>query len=77
MALDLKADDLTLVADGTDMTRVIILALDSNGNRVAIADHEVTIEVEGAGRFIGEQKIKLEGGRAIFFLQSHYLLWES
>ena len=73
VALDLKADDLTLVADGTDMTRVIILALDSNGNRVAIADHGVTIEVEGAGRFIGEQKIKLEGGRAIFFLQSHYL----
>ena len=31
VALDLKADDLTLVADGTDMTRVIILALDSNG----------------------------------------------
>ena len=30
----------------------------------------MTISLEGAGRFIGESEIELEGGHSVFFVQS-------
>lgn len=41
-----------------------------NGTRVPLADNEVTLSVSGNGRFIGEERIKLEGGRCVFIVQS-------
>ncbi len=68
--LTLKPDYDTLVCDGVDMTQVTVCAIDKNGTRVPSADNLVTITVSDNGRFIGEEKIKLEGGRCVFIVQS-------
>lgn len=70
--LSLESDYDALIADGCDMTQVTVKALDENGTLVPSCDSEVTITVSGAGKFIGEEKIKLEGGRCIFIVQSKY-----
>lgn len=71
--LTLTPDYDTIIADGADFTSVTITALDADGNYVPLADNEVTITVEGCGKFIGEETIALEGGRSAFFVQSKYL----
>lgn len=70
--LSMESDYRALIADGCDMTQVTVSALDENGTLVPNCDSEVTIKVSGAGKFIGEEKIKLEGGRCIFIVQSKY-----
>lgn len=62
-----------LIADGTDMTQVTVTLVDKNGTRLPQADNEVAITLFGQGEFIGEEKIKLEGGRCIFIVKSKYL----
>ncbi len=71
--LILTPDYETLTPDGTDMTQVTVTLVDKNGTRLPQAEHEVTLSVTGAGDFIGEEKIKLEGGRCIFIVKSRYL----
>lgn len=71
--LTLEPDYDTLVCDGSDMTQVTVTLVDKNGTRLPQADNEVTIAVTGAGEFIGEEKIKLEGGRCAFIVKSKYL----
>ncbi|MBQ7875838.1 MAG: DUF4982 domain-containing protein [Clostridia bacterium] len=73
VSLRLTPDYDTLVCDGCDMTQVTIEALDKNGTRVPWADNVVMTFVSDKGRFIGEEKIKLEGGRCVFIVQSKYL----
>ena len=68
--LSLVPDYDTITADGCDMTQITIWALDEKGTRVPLADNEVEITVSDKGRFIGEEKIKLEGGRSAFIVQS-------
>ena len=70
--LVLEPDDDTITADGADFTSVTITAIDSNGTRAPYAADKVTIEHKGEGIFIGEETIELEGGRAVFFVQSNY-----
>lgn len=70
--LILMPDFKTITADGSDMTPVTIVAVDANNVRVPKADHVVTISVSGAGKFLGGNPIRLEGGRAIFYVQSIY-----
>ncbi len=60
----------TITADGSDFVSVAVYAVDENGTVAPYADNKVTITVEGDGRFIGEEKIALEGGRTAFFVQS-------
>jgi beta-galactosidase len=67
--LVLKADDAELVADGADMTRVIVTAIDERGTPVSNEDRRVSIDVKN-GRFIGENPIHLEAGRIAFYVQS-------
>ena len=49
-----------------------IYLVDKNGTVLPYADNVVTINVSGAGKFIGEKEIALEGGTAAFFIQSLY-----
>jgi beta-galactosidase len=67
--LQLKADDSQLIADGADMTRVVVSALDEQGTMVPNEDRRVSIEVAN-GRFVGENPIHLEGGRIAFYVQT-------
>ena len=62
-------DDSELIADGADMTRVVVEAVDEHGTRVPTEDRRIFIEVKN-GRFIGENPIHLEGGRIAFYVQT-------
>ena len=65
----LQSDDKELIADGTDMTRIVIAAVDNRGTLVRKYDHRVL--VEGAnGTLIRENPIHLEGGRIAVYVQS-------
>lgn len=60
----------SIAADGADFAAVVIYAVDENGTEVHSASSKVMITVEGAGKFIGESEIELEGGHSAFFVQS-------
>lgn len=66
----LVPDYNSLVADGSDMTQVTITAVDADGTRVPEADNEIRISVAGAGKFLGENPVRLEGGRMVFMVQT-------
>lgn len=70
--LTLIPDYDSLIADGSDMTQVTVTLVDKNGTRLPCAENEVKITVKGAGDFIGEEEIKLEGGRCAFIVKSRY-----
>lgn len=70
--LMLQPDYEGLLADGADMTQVSVVLTDENGTRLPKADNEVSLSIKGAGDFIGEEKIKLEGGRTAFIVKSRY-----
>ncbi|MCL2372942.1 MAG: DUF4982 domain-containing protein [Defluviitaleaceae bacterium] len=65
-------DYSNLIADGVDMTAVSIKLVDANGTTLAYAANEISISITGPGKFIGQPKICLEGGRVGFILQSEY-----
>ncbi len=71
--LVLTPDYSALICDGCDMTQVTVEAVDKNGTLVPNADNMVTTTVSDNARFIGEENIKLEGGRCAFIVQSKYL----
>lgn len=71
--LVLTPDYNTIAADGSDFATIRIDLVDENGTILPYADNEVTISVGGNGRFIGEEKINLEGGSSAFFAASNYM----
>ncbi len=71
--LVLTPDYETIVADGSDMTQVSVTLVDENGTTIPSADTTVKLSLVGAGEFIGEETIALEGGRCAFIVKSKYL----
>ncbi|MBD2870327.1 DUF4982 domain-containing protein [Paenibacillus arenilitoris] len=51
--LALSVDDAELKADGQDIAHVEIQVADRDGNPVYLADHPITLSVEGPGEIIG------------------------
>ncbi len=68
--LALLADDLELIADGADCTRVVVALQDSKGQTLQLAHHAVSFHVEGPGRLIGENPFSLEAGRGAVYIQA-------
>jgi len=68
--LVLRADDAAIFADGGDMTRVVVQALDANGTVVPYDDHQVSFTVSGPGALIGESPLALEAGGGAVYLKS-------
>lgn len=69
MALIAEADYSTLTADGTDMTSVLVKAVDAEGNEVPYAANTVNV-VQTSGvetTLISEENVALEGGHIAFF----------
>ncbi|HEX6686296.1 MAG TPA: glycoside hydrolase family 2 TIM barrel-domain containing protein [Candidatus Limnocylindrales bacterium] len=60
--LVLRADDTSLRADGADMTRIVVEALDSNNQRVPTSNAKVSFSVTGPGALVGENPLILEAG---------------
>jgi beta-galactosidase len=61
-----EADSPELVADGADLTRVVVYALDENGTICPREDRRIFIET-AHGRFLGENPVHLESGRVAFY----------
>jgi len=62
--------DDTILNEGGDMTRVVVTAVDANGQVVPRANIKVTLSVNGAGDFLGESPIVLEDGKTAFFVKT-------
>jgi len=61
----------SIAADGSDFTAVKIELADENGTVLPYAEDCVTIRVTGAGRFIGEEQLRLEGGSGAFYVAAN------
>lgn len=68
--LQVVADDASIVADGSDATRVVVYAVDRNGTVVPYEDRRISIEV-ASGKLLGMPTAHLEGGRIAFYIQAH------
>jgi beta-galactosidase len=69
VALKIIPDDTVLV-EGGDMTRVIVVAVDRYGQTVPAANSTVALSVSGVADFIGENPIALEDGKTAFFVKT-------
>ncbi len=71
--LMLQADRTEITADGSDLSRIIVSAMDDNGTEVPTCSDEVTFSVKGDGQLIGENPIKLRAGKIIILAQSSFV----
>ena len=72
LSLDVKADSLVLKEGDTyDATRIQMVALDQNGNRVPFADSSVKVSVKGAAEIIGPSEFPLIGGDRAFWIRTN------
>ena len=70
--LDVKADSYVLhEGDTYDATRIQLVALDQNGNRVPFADSAVKVTVKGAAKIIGPDQFPLVGGDRAFWIRTN------
>ena len=69
--LSAAADSDTLIEDKTyDVTRVELLALDTNGNRLPFANNAIKVTVDGPLELIGPDVFALVGGDRAFWLKT-------
>ncbi|HZX06126.1 glycoside hydrolase family 2 protein [Kribbella sp.] len=70
--LQLVADDTELVADGTDLVRVVLQATDAHGNPLP-AVGTVTFDLAGPAELVGDTTFPLEsnGGAVAVWLRAH------
>jgi beta-galactosidase len=73
VALTLEADRPVLTADGADLSRIIVSAVDANGTPVELCTEPVTFQVEGLGQLIGENPVNLRAGKMIILAQSAFV----
>lgn len=73
VALTLVADRPKITADGADLSRIIVIAIDTNGTPVDTCTASVTFSIEGLGQLIGENPVKLRAGKMIILAQSAFV----
>jgi beta-galactosidase len=61
------------LADGADLSRVIVTAVDANGTPVDTCEAPVTFTIEGLGQLIGENPVRLRAGKMIILAQSGFV----
>lgn len=66
--LELLADDNEIVADGTDLTRIVLRATDAYGNLRTSAEGAVTIDVDGPAHLVGDATFPLESNGGAYAL---------
>jgi beta-galactosidase len=72
VALTIETDRESIVADGSDFSRVIVTAVDANGTVVPDFDEEVSLELEGPGRLVGNNPFKLRHGKYAILAAAFY-----
>ncbi len=68
--LQMGADDETLMADGSDMTRVWLRITDRFGNILPFAMQPVTLKLRGPGTLVGENPFSMPGGRGAVYVRA-------
>jgi beta-galactosidase len=68
--LTLTPDDTSIVADGADMTRVVVRTLDANNQVVPAGNAKVSFTVTGPGAVVGEQPLILEAGTGAVYVKT-------
>jgi beta-galactosidase len=71
-ALELRADDDQLWADGADMTRVVFRVVDRCGSRLPYTQSVIALEVDGPAELIGENPFPLMGGQAAVYVKARH-----
>ena len=71
--LTLEADRPVITADGADLSRLIVTAVDKNGTAVDDCVLPVSFAIEGLGQLIGENPAKLRAGKMIILAQSAFV----
>ena len=63
-------DDLELVADGADTTRIVLRAVDEYGQLRPIANDSIAFTLDGPGRLIGNNPFSLTGGTGAVWIRA-------
>lgn len=66
----LRADHTELIADGGDMTRILIQATDKHNQPLSLGNFIITITVQGEGIVVGENPLVLEAGQAAIYIRT-------
>ncbi len=69
-ALELSLDSTELIADGSDMTRLIVRIVDRYGNRLPYTQSVIDFAISGPAELIGENPLALMGGQAALFVKA-------
>ena len=70
--LSLKADSSQLIADGSDLTRIVATVVDSKGAAVPQLASQVYFKVKGSGTIVGPNPAPIRAGKAVVLVRSHY-----
>jgi beta-galactosidase len=73
VGLRLEADRPTIVADGADLSRIIVTAVDGSGTPVDTCDSMIKFNIKGRGQIIGENPVHLRAGKMIILAQSGFV----
>jgi beta-galactosidase len=66
----LTPDDLTLVADGADTTRVVLAVTDEFGAICPFANDAITFKIDGPARILGDNPFALVGGTGAIWIRA-------
>ena len=69
----LEPDYSEILADGSDMTRVVVKLVDANGTALSNSEASFKINSSGPARILSDRNPKLEAGQSAFFVQSSSL----
>jgi beta-galactosidase len=70
--LTLQADRASITADGADISRIIVSAVDANGTETPACTADISFSLEGNGQLIGENPVQLRAGKMIILAQSSF-----
>ncbi|PAW79759.1 MAG: hypothetical protein B9S32_00080 [Verrucomicrobia bacterium Tous-C9LFEB] len=68
--LRLMADDIELLADGADMTRLSLSITDAHGNFLPYASQPVTVTIQGPAQLVGDNPFPMPAGRGALYLRT-------
>ncbi len=68
--LAVEPDDVTLLGDGSDVTRVLLRVTDDYGNTQQFASGSVSLTIDGPGEIIGENPFGLVGGAGAVWIKT-------
>jgi beta-galactosidase len=71
--LTLTGEHLTLQADGADLSRLVVTAVDAAGTAIDQATTTITATIQGHGQIIGENPVPLRAGKMILLVQSGFV----